>query len=206
MEKLERIKALTGILAVVVIPLLLGIIANSYSKSLKERELEGKFVELAVRILSDSPSEDNRSIREWATRIINKYSGVPLGDTATQSLIEKTPIAAKASMSNWSPENKAHTTTWVSLLSLDLLPDGTFLESGAKKISNLKIPDETIAKSVAIQLDHIFRELRGAKFEEGMDEPIVRKKISALLMNKKLTVAELADDFDRLYKFWRENE
>ena len=64
MEKLERIKALTGILAVVVIPLLLGIIANSYSKSLKERELEGKFVELAVRILSDSPSEDNRSIRE----------------------------------------------------------------------------------------------------------------------------------------------
>ena len=129
-----------------------------------------------------------------------------MGDTATQSLIEKTPIAAKSSMSNWSPENRAHTTTWISLLHLGLLPEWAFLESGAKKISNLKIPDETAAKSVAIQLDNTFRRIRGAKFEEGMNEPIVHKKISALLMNKKLTVAELADNFDRLYKFWGENE
>jgi hypothetical protein len=56
--------------------------SNQYAHALKERELQGKFVELAVTILRDAPKGDStRSLRSWATQVLDRYSGVPF-DTA----------------------------------------------------------------------------------------------------------------------------
>jgi peptidoglycan hydrolase-like protein with peptidoglycan-binding domain len=48
----------------------------------------------AVDILQSQPSQNNRNVREWATQIINRYSGVPLSTEAKRDLIEKVPITA----------------------------------------------------------------------------------------------------------------
>jgi hypothetical protein len=46
METWEKLKALSAVLAAVVIPVVVLIVGNNYTAAIKERELQGKFVEL----------------------------------------------------------------------------------------------------------------------------------------------------------------
>ena len=89
---MEKVKVFINFMAVIIIPIVIGFIGNGYSKAIKEREIQGRFVELAINILSQAPTKDNHGIREWATEIIDKYSGVPLGKSTKQDLIENLPI------------------------------------------------------------------------------------------------------------------
>jgi hypothetical protein len=43
-------------------------------------------VELAVSLLSQPPSQENRNLREWAIEVMDRYSGVPLSDKAKEDL------------------------------------------------------------------------------------------------------------------------
>ena len=83
----DKLKILSGAVAAVLVPVILLIVGQSYTAAIKEREVEAKFVELAISILKDRPNAGDASIREWATKVIDKYSGVELGDTAKQYLI-----------------------------------------------------------------------------------------------------------------------
>ncbi len=92
MDTWEKAKTFSSIAAALVLPIVLLIVGNQFSGAIKERELQGKFVELAVNILRGDPSEETRNLREWATQIINQYSGVPLSAQTKEDLIEKTPL------------------------------------------------------------------------------------------------------------------
>lgn len=92
----EKSKSITTIISAVVIPVALLIIGNMFSRAVAEREIQGKFVELAVKILQEHPSEDTRNIRSWATQVINAYSGVPLSQQTKNDLIENTPLLPPA--------------------------------------------------------------------------------------------------------------
>lgn len=89
---MEKVKVFINFMAVILIPIIIGIIGNGYTKAIKEREIQGRFVELAINILSQAPTGDNHSIRAWATEIIDKYSGVPLSQSTKEDLIENLPI------------------------------------------------------------------------------------------------------------------
>lgn len=88
----ERAKTSSGIVAAIIIPVVVLVVGNRYSAAIKERELEGKFVELAVSILKEQPDKQSRSLRDWATQVITRYSGVPLSEEAKKELIETTPL------------------------------------------------------------------------------------------------------------------
>lgn len=88
----EKAKTIATVLASVVIPLVALIVGNQYSAALKERELEGKFVELAVSILKEQPDKQSKNLRDWATQVITKYSRVPLSPELTSDLINTTPL------------------------------------------------------------------------------------------------------------------
>lgn len=92
MDNWEKTKTISSAVATVFIPVVLLVISNQFSAALKDRELEGKFVELSVSILREAPSEETRNLRDWATQVINKYSGVPLSSKTKEDLIERTPI------------------------------------------------------------------------------------------------------------------
>lgn len=92
MEKWEIIKIVSSSIGIIAIPIVLAIIGNQYNKSIKEREIQGKFVELAVQILDKKPTEENVNIRKWAAEVINKYSGVKLSDSTKNDLIERVPL------------------------------------------------------------------------------------------------------------------
>lgn len=89
MEKWEKFKIFSGSLAAVLIPLALAFIGNGYSQALKEREMQGRFVELAVSILRETPTPQTENIRGWAVDVLNEYSGVQLGAGAKNDLIRK---------------------------------------------------------------------------------------------------------------------
>jgi predicted chitinase len=96
MDSWEMVKTVSSVGSAVLIPIVLLIVGNQFSGALKERELQGKFVELAVSILRETPSEETRNLREWATQVINQYSGVQLSAATKKDLIENTPLLPSA--------------------------------------------------------------------------------------------------------------
>ena len=90
----EPAKVIINGIALVLIPIVLACISNTFADSLKEREIQGRFVELSVEILKEEPTPQRKGIRNWAIEIINKYSGVPFSDTAVEQLIENIPITS----------------------------------------------------------------------------------------------------------------
>jgi len=58
---------------------------------LKRSENNGKYTELAVKILSEQPRENSQNIRNWAVDIIKNYSGVDI-DKNTRTEMIKTGV------------------------------------------------------------------------------------------------------------------
>lgn len=84
-----------------IVPAVLAYIGNQYTTALKEREIQAQYVKLAVEILQAQPTEVNRSVRTWATKVIDKYSGVPLGADAEKALVEQVPISIRPEFQFW---------------------------------------------------------------------------------------------------------
>lgn len=88
----EKLNSVSAAVAAVLIPVVVAFIGHGYTKAIKERNLQGRFVELAVSILREKPTETNANLRTWAIGVIDKYSGLPLTDPAREDLIRRTPI------------------------------------------------------------------------------------------------------------------
>lgn len=82
----EKLKAIGNIVATLGIPILLAIVANSFSQRQKEMEIGIRYVELATQILRADPSPDTKALRTWAVSIIENYSPVPLSTEASKNL------------------------------------------------------------------------------------------------------------------------
>lgn len=88
----EKAKTASSIASAIVIPLVLLWIGNGFTSALKERELQGKFVELAVQILREEPDKQAAGLRDWATQVLNNYSGVPFSAETKKALIDNTRL------------------------------------------------------------------------------------------------------------------
>ena len=88
----EKLKTISSVIAAIVIPVAVAWVGDGFSQALKEREIQGKFVELAVQILREEPSKQAAGLRDWATEVLNKYSGVPFSAETKKALIESTPL------------------------------------------------------------------------------------------------------------------
>jgi hypothetical protein len=87
----EIAKSIANIIAVVGIPSVVLVVGNLFSKSIKEREIQSRFVELAVNILREV-SPEMKSLRAWALQVIDKYSGVPLGEAKEEIIGKKLTV------------------------------------------------------------------------------------------------------------------
>jgi hypothetical protein len=59
---------------------------------MSSREYDAKMVEIAINVLRADPkkgSEDLKGVREWATGMIMRHSGVPLKEEAKRALENK---------------------------------------------------------------------------------------------------------------------
>jgi hypothetical protein len=93
----QAMNAISGLLAAVCIPVVLALVGQYYTSALKEREIQGHFVELALSILKEPPRPEARAVRLWALKVVDKYSGVPLSDSARSELADSVSLPAPAS-------------------------------------------------------------------------------------------------------------
>lgn len=94
---LEMIETVIKGTATVIIPLAGIWIANKLSRSVRERELRTKYIEIAVDILKDKPTEQRAALRQWASDVITRYSEIKLPTTAQNNLVRDAPLTTERS-------------------------------------------------------------------------------------------------------------
>ncbi|EJG1207137.1 hypothetical protein CVA86_RS21745 [Vibrio parahaemolyticus] len=84
---MEKAKILINAIATVVIPLVIAFIGHQYTVALKDKDVQLRFVELSIGVLSEEPTKDNQALRTWAARVVDKYSGVEFTKEELESIV-----------------------------------------------------------------------------------------------------------------------
>jgi len=87
----EKLNLISTIIASVFIPLAVVLIGNWYSTAVKESQIQVRYVELAVDILKENPSENKSNMRGWAVNLVNNYSEIRIDDETREELL-KAPL------------------------------------------------------------------------------------------------------------------
>ena len=114
-------------------------------------------------------------------------------------------------MTDWSINNRACTSTWMALRLL-AQSKRVFSKTGALTMPQLAFWNSATsdemrdiqARTLAIQMNNIFRRIDGAELEPGMSEAKAVSEIEEALVNEENTVADLAAVNDRNYRFFGE--
>lgn len=69
-------------------PVVTVIVGICVTKAIADREVNARYVELAISILRDQPKEDTKAIRQWAVQIVNEYAAVKLTPEVRKELGE----------------------------------------------------------------------------------------------------------------------
>ena len=87
-EKLENMQLVAQILSLLAVPILVAFFGWKIQEGLKEKDVQRDFVQIAVGILSVKKVEsgEDKVIRGWATRLLQKASPVPLSDEELKAL------------------------------------------------------------------------------------------------------------------------
>jgi len=88
----DKLQILANCIALV----LLGILGTFFESSFKSRELNLKYISLAVEVLRLKPEATPTNLRKWAIDIVNRYSSVPLPSDAQKELMTNPFPSGKA--------------------------------------------------------------------------------------------------------------
>ena len=163
----DKLEQLSRILAAILIPVILAIVGNWYTSAIKQRELDARFAEVALGILARPPTGTDaadRSVREWAARLVSRYSGLPLGEEATRSVVDKTAIP----------------------LTTNLLDEQTTYVVGSGSVSlDVTVGNAQIGSSVLRLGNEVVGSGQGGKFVVGQGTDLIGK---VLTVNTVVTV------------------
>ena len=117
----------------------------------------------------------------------------------------------EAPMADWSVNNRACTSTWMALRLL-AQHKKVFGKTGELTMPQLAFWNSATsdemrdvqARTLAIQLNNIFRAIDGATLEAGVKEADAISEMEALLVDEEKTVADLAEVNDSNYRFFGE--
>jgi len=77
------------IIAVIAVPIVIGISGYFINSTLKQREIEVRYLENAVSILREKPNEETVALRNWAVEILRSYSPIPISAEAIEEIKRK---------------------------------------------------------------------------------------------------------------------
>lgn len=110
----------------------------------------------------------------------------------------------------WSSNNRACKTVWSVLKGLDQISElQPFKSTGEIKIKELTFYPQDAGDDIgeakphafALQLDRVFRNIRRAEYEEGIDKQQAVETMLAVLEQGEETVTKLSDVADDMYLF-----
>ncbi len=69
-------------------PILLALVGSCFNDSIKQRDIEVRFVEMAIGVLKQDPAKhpNTKEIREWAFDVLVQHSPVDFSESARQEL------------------------------------------------------------------------------------------------------------------------
>lgn len=84
------------VLGAVALPIVALFLGHWFSQSLKQGETKVRLVEVAVDVLKTDPktTEEVPGLRDWAVKVINKYSELPLPEQSAKGLLTNSLPAA----------------------------------------------------------------------------------------------------------------
>ena len=114
-------------------------------------------------------------------------------------------------MADWTKNNRACTTLWTTLYTMQQLSTN-FDDSGELKMNDLTFFNalgssdllKQQAMIIADQLDNVFRNARGAKYEANFDRTKAIGNMAEILTVEDKQVKDLASTVDAAYNFWGE--
>jgi len=113
-------------------------------------------------------------------------------------------------MATWSRNHRSCETTWSALYALIQLR-AAFPDSGEIPMPQLAFWTQSArsrdvrARALAAQMDGIFTHIRGARYEDGVDQSGAVAALSEALLTESTTVSGLAEVCDAQYRFWGES-
>jgi hypothetical protein len=82
-DRWDKAEVIIKIISSIVIPVLLLIYGSKINSSIKEQEINVKYIEIATGILNQPPEKTPEALRNWALDILKEYSKtVPLTEKA----------------------------------------------------------------------------------------------------------------------------
>jgi len=112
-------------------------------------------------------------------------------------------------MADWTKNNRACTTLWTTLYSMQQLSTN-FDDSGELKMNELtfynSLDSAELGKQqstiIADHLDNVFRLGSGATFEPGINRTKALSNMIEVLADEEKQVKDLASTVDEAYSFW----
>jgi len=85
-ERISKISTIITAIGALLIPIVVNIQGNRYTKAFKEKEKELRFVELSIDILNQDKIIGDSSLRKWAIDVLNTYSEIPFTEDIKKDL------------------------------------------------------------------------------------------------------------------------
>src|SRR5262245_61466856 len=82
----QKAEIIGRILSILLIPVVLAVLGNVLSTTLKSRDVDMKMVEIATDILKAKPDESQKDLRDWAIASMDAHSRVPFSVEAKNAL------------------------------------------------------------------------------------------------------------------------
>lgn len=88
---LDKLEIISKIISSILIPVVIGYMANEVNKSNKQKDVEVKLIELATSILNKEipqpQTTENKNLRKWGVDVINVFSEVKMEPAVKQALV-----------------------------------------------------------------------------------------------------------------------
>lgn len=97
----DKLTALSALIASVLVPIVLAVVGQAYTSTLKESENRVKYTELAISMLKDKPTPETQDVRAWAIDVVNQYSGVPMSAQVREQLLRSRLVRSDMSYSDF---------------------------------------------------------------------------------------------------------
>lgn len=85
----DKLLVFSGFIASVFVPIVVIVVANTYTTATKDSETRFRYIELAIGILRSEPISETQGLRSWAVAVVDRHSIVPLDPKVKQELLER---------------------------------------------------------------------------------------------------------------------
>lgn len=88
-DRLQRLKLRAQIAATVAVPIVLAVAGWLVQRTVSDAGLKKDYVQMALGLLQQKPSEDTKELRQWAIAVLDEHSPIPIPNGLKEQLVAR---------------------------------------------------------------------------------------------------------------------